>query len=296
MKLRYTPNPASGLSPIEIPATGTPYELIRDSLYGFGGLAVQHFVSQAPTQNGATYFASRYEPRNIMFSFRISARGFDEVQALKRQVSRSFSASFGEGTLRIYTDVQDTVWYDIVCVPSGTGEMFRVLSGASDKHCICTVALTAYSPFWSDAGQANTITFGTTSGGFTLPFSFPFSLGEPGIGGAENRGSVPTPVIISIEGAGTNPIITNQRTGEYISIDYPAQQGDTITVNTDEAITSVIHTAADGTQTDIFSAVELGSVFFQLLPGLNEISVVDSGADVPQVVTVSWQNLYLGVF
>jgi hypothetical protein len=296
MMLTYTPNPSSGLPSIEIPAYGTPFEIVRDSLFGFGGVRAQHFVSQSPTQNGAAYFASRYDSRSIMFSFRISAGSFDEMSALKRQVSRTFSSAFGEGVLRIYVDIANTVYFDINCIPDGVADMFRVLKGAPDKYCLCQVSLTAYSPFWRDSGGVNTITFGTVSGGFKLPFSFPFTLGEQGVGGAINQGSVPTPALITIEGAGSNPVVTNTRTGEYISINYAAQDGDSIVVNTAEDITSVTHYAADGTLTDIFNTVELGSSFFQLLPGLNEITVTDAGATVPQTITIEWDNLYLGVF
>lgn len=296
MKLVYTPNQTSGLEPVEILASGNPYEIVHGSLYGFGGLVVQHYTSQSPTQNGASYYASRYEPRTIMFSFRISAGSYDEAQAHKRNISRTFSSSFGEGTLRIYVDSADTLYYDIDVVPNGGGDMFAPMSGASDLHCICRVSMTAYNPFWRDSGESNTITFGTITGGFTLPFSFPFTLGEQGVGGATNLGSVPTPAVISIEGAASHLVVTNQRTGEYLSINYVTEQGDTVVINTDESVTSVIHYKADGTQTDIFSAVSLGSSFFQLLPGMNPISVSDVGAETAQTVTVVWDNLYLGVF
>lgn len=296
MKLVYTPNPSSGLPAIEIPACGEPYSLVRGSLFGFSGLRAQHMTSQSPTQNGASYFASRYEPRTIMFQFIVSAGGFDEVQALKREISRTFSSAFGEGTLRIYVDASDTIAFDIDIVPDGTEDMFKPFSSAPDTYCICQVSATAYSPFWRGTADANTITFGTVTGGFTLPFSFPFTLGEQGVGGAVNLGSVPTPAVITIEGAGINPIITNERTGEYISILYPTQQGDSIVINTDEKVTSVIHVAANGTQTDIFHTVALGSSFFQLLPGQNSITVADVGAETAQTVTVVWDNLYLGVF
>lgn len=295
MKLVYTPNTASGLPPIEIPAQGLPYEIVRGSLYGFGGVKAQHFASQSPTQNGATYFASRYDARPIMFSFRISAGSFDALQTLKREVSRTFSSAFGEGNLRIFVDSEDTVYYDISAIPDGMAEMFSTIESANDTYCVCSVALTAYNPFWRDAGT-NTVVFGTLQGGFTLPFSFPFTLGRQGIGGAVNQGSVQSPAVITIEGAGQNPVITNTRTGEYISINYATSAGDTIQINTDPNITSVTYHAADGSTENIFGSVELGSSFFQLLPGMNEITVSDAAADNPRTVTIEWDNLYLGVF
>ena len=296
MKLQYTPNTASGIvMPFVVSATSTPYQLVRGSMHGFGGAETTHMTSQTPFQNGSSYYTSRYNDREITFTFRVYASSFDDAQTRKREIARVFSAAHGMGTLRIYTNSTDTEYFDIHCVPSGDETMFEVIDDAPDNMFECNITLMAYEPFWFDP-TLYSVSFTAFGGGFQLPFTYPFTLGRTGSGLVRNDGSVPTPCVIIITGPFTNPVLCNSRTGETISIIYTLSAGEKLVIDTDPQNTSVTFIDGGGTMYNAFNAVSSSSAFWQLLPGDNVIEYADSGVIGNNPIEVDWYDRYAGVF
>lgn len=296
MKLVFIPNPSSSItSPLEIPACGTALQLVRGSLQGFGGAEADHMTSQTPNQTGATYYFSRYNERNIAFQFYLMSSSFDFLQTQKQNIARYFSASYGMGTLQIYTDSADTKLYEIQAIPDGNASMFQTIGSASSNMCLCSVTMTAFSPMFYDPDMQE-VSFSGYGGGFTLPFSYPFSLGTSGIGMVWNNGSTITPATIVINGPFTNPVLTNNRTGESIKVVVALSEGEQLVINTDPDNSSVTFIDSSGNETNMFYAVSTDSVLWKLLPGMNEIEYTDSGLIGNNPITVSWRNEYTGVF
>lgn len=296
MKIQYKPNPASGiLTAFEISAVSPPYQLVRGSLQGFGGAKTTNMKSQTPFQNGSTFYSSRYNDRELSFKFRVFADSFDDAQERKRTIADVFSAAHGLGTMRIFTDAEDTVFFDIQCVPSGTETMFEVVKSHNDTMFEVNVELVAFSPFFYDPTLYR-VEFTAFAGGFRLPFTFPFTLGVTGSGLVQNEGSSPTPCIITISGPFTNPVLTNERTGETISVRYTLSAGEQLIINTDPQNTAVIFVDSAGNRYSAFNAVTSSSAFWQLLPGDNVISYEDSGVIGNVPIRVEWYDRYSGVF
>jgi len=296
MKLQFKPNPASGIIiPFEITASGGPYQLVRGSLQGFGGAKTTHMHSQTPFQNGSTFYTSRYNDRELSFKFRVFADSFDDAQQKKREIADVFSAAHGLGTMRIFADVEDTVFFDIECVPSGTETMFEVVKAHDDTMFEATVELVAFSPFFYDPTLYQ-VEFSAFAGGFRLPFTYPFTLGVTGSGLVQNDGSSPTPAVITISGPFTNPVLTNERTGETISVKYTLSAGEKLIINTDPQNTAVVFVDAGGTRYAAFNAVTSDSAFWQLLPGENIIHYADSGVIGNVPIRIEWYDRYAGVF
>ena len=296
MKLVFIPNPASGItSPLEIPACGTALQLVRGSLQGFGGVAADHMTSQTPNQNGETYYFSRYNSRNLAFQFYLMSSSFDFLQTQKQNIARYFSSSYGVGRLQIYTDSADTKFFEIQAAPDGNPDMFRTIDTAPSNICICNVTMTAFSPMFYDPNESS-VSFSGYGGGFSLPFTYPFTLGTSGIGMVWNNGSTTTPATIVINGPFTNPVLTNNRTGEKIKVVVALSEGEQLVINTDPNNSSVTFIDVNGNETNMFYAVSVDSVLWKLLPGMNEIEYTDSESIGNNPITVSWRNEYAGVF
>ena len=121
-------------------------------------------------------------------------------------------------------------------------------------------------------------------------------LGVTGSGLVQNDGSSPTPAVITISGPFTNPVLTNERTGETISVKYTLSAGEKLIIDTDPQNTAVIFVDAGGTRYAAFNAVTSDSAFWQLLPGENIIHYADSGVIGNVPIRIEWYDRYAGVF
>lgn len=140
---------------------------------------------------------------------------------------------------------------------------------------------------------------------FTFPFSInigspiPFSLYiDNRITNVENDSETETGAIIDIDILqAVNTIqIKNTNTGDSLTLQYAFQSGDRVTINTNKGNKSVKLTR-DGVTTNIFSALQQGSVFLQLKVGANPFAyLVDSGVNDEYVfITFTFANEYRGV-
>lgn len=140
-------------------------------------------------------------------------------------------------------------------------------------------------------------------------FVFPFSIniGEPipfsvyvenRETGVVNDSESETGVTVQIDVLDSvNKIqIKNTNTQEAITLQYSFQEGDKITINTQKGSKSVQLTR-EGEISNIFSALQQGSVFFQLHPGVNPFTyLVDNGTNDDDVfITFNYSNSYRGV-
>lgn len=91
--------------------------------------------------------------------------------------------------------------------------------------------------------------------------------------------------------------ITNADTGDALIINQQIPENAVVTVNTVKGQKSVVMKRIDGTETNIFNTVQLGSVFFQLAVGVNRFSYTAGGGDQDADVDIVFiqQNKYRGV-
>ena len=142
-------------------------------------------------------------------------------------------------------------------------------------------------------------------GGFVFPFSI--NIGEPiafssldsnRLVNILNASESATGVEIEIYcDAAVNTIeIKNTTTGDDLELEYSFQAGDQILINTNKGQKSV-KLVRDGETSNLFSALQQGSVFFQLKVGDNEFTyTADNGEDNNHVfITFIYSTAYRGV-
>lgn len=140
---------------------------------------------------------------------------------------------------------------------------------------------------------------------FTFPFSI--NIGEPVVissldatlvTNVINNSSVPTGLIIELTFVddASDIRIQNTDTGEYIELSYSFESGDIVTINTNKGQKGVTM-LRNGVTSNLFTAIQNGSTFFQLNTGDNMFTyLVDDGENDSAVnIIFKHYTIYRGV-
>ena len=168
--------------------------------------------------------------------------------------------------------------------------------------CFAQISILCESPYLPDA---ETIVQEITS--VLDLFEFPFSIAEDGVEfsttsdrgyvNAYNGGDVPTGAIFRVfaHDEVVNPTIYNAMSNKYFRVNVTLERSDTLLINTATGAKSVSITKISGERTNALFYKGDGSTWLQLDVGDNYISyAADSGAD-SMIVSVEYNDLYVGV-
>lgn len=169
------------------------------------------------------------------------------------------------------------------------------VTGGWNKEVL--LALVAADPFiYSSELHTSSVSAGQTSGvtgGAGFDLSFPVDFGEAAITGqldVENQGSDIAYPLLTIHGPGTNPAIKNQTTGETLSFIYTLGAGETLTIDTRPTNRTVLLNGA----VPRYRAVDfLNTVWWGLVPGINDIRLLWSSYSAGASVDVEWRDAWL---
>lgn len=225
-------------------------------------------------------------------------QGTDEADLWNRinLLSNQFNPRKGAGRLRVTTP--SNVTREIECYPiSG----FKVNESTLQPTTVdIELTLLATNPYWQSTTETVEV-FALDNPPNWFPI-FPLQLGGDAIVSTfflDNFGHVPVTPVWKITGPGSNPIITNQKSGEYIALTnnggIALESGQFIIIdpNNDKPIT-----LNDGT--NLMSRLDWGSSFFAIPPngvfeeGLS-IKAEMPGATTESSIEVRYCALYLGV-
>ena len=155
------------------------------------------------------------------------------------------------------------------------------------------INLIAPNPYWEDTLEEN-YKLEDFVGSFKFPFHLPTRFSTRGDSKVlANYGDVPTPIEVEFRGPVTNPVITNQSTGEFIRINREIPIGYKLILDTSFGNKRVEIIAPDGTTTNGFHFIDLQSTFFGLDTGDNRIGFAAEGGS-PEVY-IRYKHRYLSV-
>lgn len=210
-------------------------------------------------------------------------------------MAQVFNPKLGLGTLKYEYDGGIKC---IACVPDGLPVVPSAVQNSSSRTAssqLATINLVAPIPFWTDELSVSN-PMSAFIGKFILPFHLPAVIGVQGSKQIfTNLGDVPTPVTILFKGPATNPVVTNLTTGEFIKINRTLADGDTLTVNTAFGNKRVEITDSEGNVTNAFNWIDQASTFWNLEVGDNEIEYSADSGQENAIVSITWQNLYVGI-
>jgi hypothetical protein len=140
-----------------------------------------------------------------------------------------------------------------------------------------TVQMTAVDPrIYEAVASTATVNLPTPVSGTSFPVTFPLSFGgSSGAGGiifADNYGTFATRALAYIDGPCINPVLSNDTTGEVLTLGITLASTDTLVVDFDAHTVTLNGTASR------YSAVQPGSIFWELPPGTSQIRFTSSDA------------------
>ena len=237
--------------------------------------------------DGAIFNSSRIQSRNIVILLNIHFPIEENRIALYKyvQVKRYIKVYYENEHRKVYCE--------------GYVETFENdLFGMTQQP---QISIVCPDPFWKSEDELN-IGFSD----IVSLFEFPFAIPSGGIPFSQirrltteyvNIGEVTTGAIIKFRATAngvTNPTFYNQTTNKFFGVNFEMQEGDVITINTQQGHKSV-KLLRNGAVTNILSYRKDGSSWVEFKPGENEISFDASAGQANLVVSVVAIRKFEGV-
>ena len=151
------------------------------------------------------------------------------------------------------------------------------------------------SPFWLDTfieGEEFSYLMGGISFRLKIPTTFSYRGKRKTV---INSGDVDAPVSIEFYGPGTNPVIYNETTDEFVKVKKELVEGEILKIDTSFGKKRVEIERTDNTKENAFGYIDLDSVFWQLIPGENILSYESNNDSEKTRVKITYKNRYVGV-
>lgn len=240
--------------------------------------------------DGAKFNSSKLNTRNIVITIKLNGDVESNRQLLYRYFRTKEECTFYYQNANLDVSIQGYV-ETVECGLFSNAETMQI-------SIIC-----AYPYFQAIASII--VDISNEIAAFTFPFSIdigspiPFSVYLANrITNVENNSESETGALIEIDflDSANELTIQNTDTGDSMTLDYNFLENDRVIINTNKGQKS-ISLIRDGETSNIFSAMQKGSVFFQLKVGDNHFGyLADNGANDEDVfITFNYSNLYRGV-
>ncbi|MCM3291819.1 phage tail family protein [Paenibacillus sp. MER 180] len=268
---------------------GASGSFILTTIEGTGGVPADIKSTKSPYQDGSSFVDVQLSDRSISIAGAIIATTQQIMYERRRELARILNPKLGPGKL-VYSNDARSYAIDAISDES------PVFSERHVTHQLFRLSFIANDPYWRDENQTvKGLRF--ESGGLTFPLRTPTQFAFSAYRGTfTNSGDVESPVEIRYRGPATNPIVESETTGEFIKVNYELTEHDTLIINTAFGNKRVEVLQADGSRKNVFHWIDLGSSFFQLVPGKNVLKYSSDKESDRQAATVTiyWHNRYLG--
>jgi len=218
--------------------------------------------------------------------------GKDELEFLgnRKKLTSIFNPKLGPGTLE-YTDASGTRL--IKAVPESVPSLLSGGENHGPTHQRAIVYLVAPNPYWQSPGITEEPAFEPL---FEFPFEGEFEMGmQRDRRIIDNTGDAPAPLQVEFFGPALNPKIINNTTDEYIKINQQLHEGERMLIDTTDGTKSVFFVAENGERRNVFNWIDLGSTFFKLQIGENDIEYTADSDIQGAIVNISYHKLYTAV-
>lgn len=259
-----------------------PYFL--ETVDGIGEVPVAIENQKAPKQDGSTYLGNVLDNRAISIEGTIITKGDpNAVLAARRLMQQVLNPKLGEVVIK-YKDKKI----------KGLVETTPVFPGESGRKGLYyqkfLVYLVCHKPFWLDTYfESREMSY--LMGGIQFQLKLPTAFSYRGFHRrALNKGDVATPVEIEFKGPAVNPTVTNLSTDEFITVNRELAEEDVLTIGTAFG-EKYVHINGE----NAFHYIDLGSVFWGLVPGENMLSYTSNHDSIKTKVLVTWRNRYVGL-
>jgi hypothetical protein len=274
------------------------YTINKNQIESFpliGGEDANMITTQVWNQHGTTpvnAFMEAFEGE-LIFVINTWDKSPTEIEILRRDITNVCNPLNGSVTMTVLLNNGTSYNRDITFTAAPS---FPVgLENRNQMWQKVQLLYTANNPFWySEAEIVESFQ------GSDASFEFPFSMSptDPVIFGdvipnkiAINEGQAEAPVIIEIQGACVNPMITNETTGEFIKFkDLTMVANDILIIDT-----SFGQKRVELNGVNVFNKLDFSSTFFNLVIGENSIDFTDDTASTTATILFIYKNLYITI-
>lgn len=272
---------------------GRPYRLSK--VEGLGDVGADVQTQKAPYQDGESLIDTVLEPRYMSLELKIYGDDLEDVEVKRRRLANVFNPKLQLGTLRYErgTEVKEikVVAESVPSFPDGS-------RNRGDNFQKAIIFLKAPNPYWQSISVTE-----EPMAAFVPIFEFPsdkyweveedgdlyFEVSTEGeIRTFNLKGDAEAPVRITFHGPSVNPVVRNNTTGEYIKVNRTLSENDVLFIDTSDATVEI-------NGENVFNWIDLGSTFWKLQLGDNEIQyTADSGKEEASL-NIEWQEQFIAV-
>lgn len=245
-----------------------------------------------PAGDGSIPRPSRATPRTHILPLLVHMARWVDWRAVQQTLLRALNPLDGDGVLTIYQ-------------PDGSARQIgaRYIGGAEGQDVMdlrglwfrkYPVALKSFDPFWSDVQPHATIRFGNISPSVHLldaPF-LPLKLADAqsiGTTDADNIGDVPAYPVWTINGPATVVTLTNDTTGETLTVTHTLTGGQSIIIDTRPLRKSIVTNLG----ANLWASTGANPSLWSLARGLNHLTITVAGSDATTNVLLDFTPRYL---
>jgi hypothetical protein len=262
--------------------------LLITSLTGIGEVDAELQSQKSPYQDGDTHIDTVFQPRYIDLEGAIIETDLKEIKKYRKNILRVCNPKLGLGkiTLELDGDIKE-----IYGVPDGS-PVFPERGQEPIQNFVITWKCP--DPYWRDPLEISRA-LRAYQGRFTLPTTFPIEFGVEGDTTILiNDGDTPAPITIDIQGPVTNPQVINKTTGQFIRVNLSLSENEVLHIDTGRPRRVEIY--RDGrTIENALGYIDHYSDFWELSVGPNEVQYIADAGNANAIVSVAWQNRYVGI-
>lgn len=263
----------------------SPYRVSNFDGFGDVDSGVQTFST--PFEDGEVFLDTKMAGRPMSIDLRITGKNEADLIKNRRRLTSVINPKLGLGILKVIDAAGERL---IKAVPENVPELIGGHGNHGPTFQKAVVQLIAPSPYWMSPLIDEEPAFEPK---FHFPFSKPFIMGlQRDRRIIDNDGDAPTPIQVEFFGPATNPRIVNVTTGEYLKINQTLLEGEYMKIDTTPGNKSVHFISEDGSERDVFNWIELGSSFFKLIVGMNDIAYEADSNIQGTVVNIKYHKLY----
>ena len=291
---------------VSVVSRGTEYPLddgslcYLNSIDGIGAAQVRRFAHQGALQHGSTDKGFLLNPRTIRIGLAVVAASLEEFYERREELITLFSPSESL-VLRITRD--DGAIRDIDFVFDSDLSMPITADAWTNQTSV--VVLKAGNPaFYDPAGEATSFVLGGGSDLGEVPMAVPMKVGASEIDSSveiQYSGNWHEFPVIRIVGQITDPVITNNTTGEVLDFTgYNIGTSDEIVIDLRYGRKTVVKNGTTNVIDKLTSSSDLATFHLEARRSgetyrSNSIAVTGSGVNPATRIEISYYNRYRGV-
>ena len=271
--------------------------LILQRIGGTGGLNYNIQKEKSPYQDGSSFVNMDADDRDIPIQVALLGSQAEVFQA-KRDIQRIINPSLEKG----YLVYQNSLFEKRIPVyVDGSASYAAGDRSKGQDYQIASLSFVALEPFWNDISPfIEFLTRVTPLFHFKLDIDIDsegieFGTYTDSIADINNDGDVEAPLRFEFRGPVVNPVLTNQTTGEFISLITPLLADETMIITTDFGNKRAEIHKDDGTIINAFQYLDLASTFFQLQRGQNKLIFDAAEGSTDATILITYNKRYIGL-